>query len=116
METTSHGPKRFTLPTAAPQFAPSSWSQDRKEHHATVPDNIRKGGRITVDIRKGEQWRCQNQECRSQILVSTSSRAQGGSNPRCSCGEIMKKPYVRPELNTFEAAKAAHRSFEASAS
>lgn len=69
-----------------------------------------------MGIRKGEQWRCQNQECRSEILVSTSSRAQGGSNPRCSCGEIMKKRYVRPELNTFGAAKAAHRSFEASAS
>ena len=69
-----------------------------------------------MDIRKGEQWRCQNQECRSEILVSTSSHAQGGSNPRCSCGEIMKKPYVRPELITFETANVAHRSFAASAS
>jgi len=69
-----------------------------------------------VDIRKGEQWRCQNLECRSEILVSTSSRAQGGSNPRCSCGEIMKKPYARPELITFETTKVAHHSFEASAS
>src|SRR5437016_14061088 len=115
METTSHGPKRFTLPTAAPQFAPSSWSQDRKEHHATVPDNIRKGGRITVDIRKGEQWRCQNLECRSEILVRTSSRAQGRSNPRCSCGEIMKKPYARPEPITFEPTKVEHHSIQASA-
>src|SRR5213080_2752154 len=114
METTSHGPKRFTLPTAAPQFAPSSWSQDRKEHHATVPDNIRKGGRITVDIRKGEQWRCQNLECRSEILVSTSSRAQGGSNPRCSCGEIMKKPYAQPGLRSFESEVEARVKLEAS--
>jgi len=116
MDANSYGRKRFGHPTRAPQFAPSSWFHEHNEHHATVPDNIRKGGQIAVDIRKGEQWRCQNQECRSEILVSTSSRAQGGSNPRCSCGEIMKKPYVRPELNTFEAAKVPHRSFGASAS
>src|SRR2546421_6456181 len=116
MDAARHGANRFTHPTPARRMAPRSWFHEQKEHHTAVPGNIRKGGRITVDIRKGEQWRCQNQECRSQILVSTSSRAQGGSNPRCSCGEIMKKPYVRPELNTFEAAKAAHRSFEASAS
>jgi len=81
-----------------------------------MPDNFRKGDRVIVDIRKGERWRCQNPECRSEILVSTSSRVQGGSNPRCSCGEIMKKPYVRPELSTFESEGEAHAHFEASPS
>jgi len=37
------------------------------------------------------------------------------SNLRCSCGEIMKKSYVRPELSTFESEKQADRNFEASA-
>jgi len=69
-----------------------------------------------VDIRKGQRWRCQNPKCRSEIFVSTSSRVQGVSNLRCSCGEIMKKPYVRPGLNTFESAKEAHRNLAASPS
>ena len=97
-------------------LAPSSFLQEQRSHHTTMPDNIRKGGRITVDIRKGQRWRCQNPKCRSEIFVSTSSRAQGGSNLRCSCGEIMKKPYVRPGLNTFESAKKEHRSLGVSPS
>ena len=48
--------------------------------------------------------------------MSASSRVQGGSNLRCSCGEIMKKPYVRPGLNTFESGKEAHRNLAASPS
>ena len=70
---------------------------------------------MIVAIRKGQRWRCQNPGCRSEIFVTISSRAQGGSNPRCSCGEIMKKSYVRPELSTFESEKQPDRSFEASA-
>ncbi len=69
-----------------------------------------------MDIRKGQRWRCQNPKCRSEIFVSASSRVQGGSNLRCSCGEIMKKPYVRPGLNTFESAKEEHASLGASPS
>jgi hypothetical protein len=69
-----------------------------------------------VDIRKGQRWRCQNPKCRSEIFVNTSSRVQGGSNLRCSCGEIMKKPYVRPGLNTFESAKEERASLGASSS
>ena len=67
-------------------------------------------------IRKGERWLCQNPHCRSEILVTTSSRMQGGAKPRCSCGEFMKKAYVRPELSTFESAKHADRNFESSQS
>ena len=69
-----------------------------------------------MDIRKGQRWHCQNPKCRSEIFVSASSRVQGGSNLRCSCGEIMKKPYVRPGLNTFESAKEVHRNLAASPS
>jgi hypothetical protein len=63
-----------------------------------------------VDIRKGQRWRCQNPKCKSEIFVTSSSRAQDGSNPRCSCGEIMKMPYVRPELSTFESERRADRA------
>jgi hypothetical protein len=41
---------------------------------------------------------------------------QGGSKPRCSCGEFMKKAYVRPELSTFESANHTDRTFEPSQS
>ncbi len=67
-------------------------------------------------IRKGERWLCQNPLCRSEILVTISSRVPGGFKPRCSCGEFMKKAYVRPELSTFELAKQADRTFEPSQS
>jgi hypothetical protein len=68
-----------------------------------------------VAIRKGERWRCQNRECRSEIFVTISSRVQDGFKPRCSCGETMKKPYVRPELSTFESGKEVDRNFWVSA-
>ncbi len=67
-------------------------------------------------IRKGERWLCQNPRCRSEILVTISSRMPAGSKPRCSCGEFMKKAYVRPELSTFESANQADRDFEPSPS
>jgi len=67
-----------------------------------------------VDIQKGEQWRCQNPVCGSEILLTTSSRARGGSNPRCSCGEIMKKPYTQPGLRPFESEVEARVKLEAS--
>jgi hypothetical protein len=68
-----------------------------------------------LQIQKGERWRCQNWECRGEILVTISSGTQGGSNPRCSCGEAMKKPYVQPTLTTFESEKEGCNRFEASA-
>jgi hypothetical protein len=84
-------------------------------HQRTSPDNIRQGGRIILQIQKGERWRCQNWECGGEILVTISSRTQGGSNPRCSCGEAMKKPYVRPALTTFASQNEGCDRFEASA-
>ena len=67
-----------------------------------------------MDIRKGQRWHCQNPVCGSEILVTTSSRAQGGSNPRCSCGEIMKKPYAQPGLRSLESEVEARVKLEAS--
>src|SRR6267143_3061291 len=116
MDAIGHGRKRLRHPTLARQHIPSSWFHEQRRYLTTVPDHIRRGGRITVDIRKGQRWRCQNPGCRSEIFVSASSRAQGASNLRCSCGQIMKKPYVRPGLNTFESVKEPHPNLEASPS
>jgi len=53
-----------------------------------------------VELRKGERWRCQNRICQAEILVLASSESSDGTNPRCSCGQIMRKPYARPEIST----------------
>jgi len=53
-----------------------------------------------VEMRKGEQWRCQNRICQAEILVLASSELPEGTNPRCSCGQIMRKPYARPVIST----------------
>src|ERR1700686_1247922 len=116
MDEDNHGHFRFAASLPAPQFTPISRFAESKYRRAAIPDPIPSGGRIIVDILEGQRWRCLNQECRSEILVSTSSLAQGGSNPRCSCGEIMKKPYFQPELYKFESKMEAHRSFEESPS
>jgi hypothetical protein len=58
-----------------------------------------------VSIQKGERWLCQNNACGSEILVVESSILRNDENPRCSCGSIMKKPYVRPEVSAFQARK-----------
>ena len=68
-----------------------------------------------MQIQKGERWRCQDRNCRSEIFVTISSQIENGFNPRCSCGEIMKKPYVRPELIAFESEKEGCGRFETSA-
>lgn len=52
-----------------------------------------------MEIRKGERWRCQNQACGGVLFVLSSSQLSNGSNPRCSCGSVMKKPYRRPEVS-----------------
>jgi len=67
-----------------------------------------------VNIQKGERWRCQNEICGSEILVTRPSRSQGGSNLRCSCGEIMKKSYAQPGLRSFESEVEARVKLEAS--
>jgi hypothetical protein len=64
-----------------------------------------------VAIRKEERWRCQNPSCTSEILVMSSSEVEGGTNPRCSCGSLMRKPYVRPGMKTYPATEEARHRF-----
>ena len=63
-------------------------------------------------IHKGEQWRCINPACNGEIFVIVSSELEGGVNPRCSCGSVMKQPYSRPALKTYPATPEARRRVE----
>jgi hypothetical protein len=108
MDGGSYGRKLFVHPIPANRFPVS-------ETQGFALENTPERERIVQQIRKGERWRCQNRQCGSEIFVTESSHTQGGSNPRCSCGEVMKRPYIRPELNTFEQMKQISRGFNASA-
>jgi hypothetical protein len=57
---------------------------------------------------KDERWICQNDACGSEILVLQSSRLEG-DGPRCSCGSVMKKPYVKPETKTYDSGELLER-------
>ena len=54
-------------------------------------------------LEQGQLWRCINQACGAEIRVIECAGLAGGSNPRCSCGSIMKMPYSKPQLRHFEA-------------
>jgi hypothetical protein len=69
-----------------------------------------------VGIRKGEYWRCQNQVCQGEILVTASSALAEDRNPLCSCGSLMKKPYIRPALKSHPATGEITSRFEGPAS
>jgi hypothetical protein len=64
-----------------------------------------------MEIRKGERWRCQNPACQSEISVIASSEVVNGKNPRCSCGNPMKKPYVRPEMKMVPSTEESRHNF-----
>jgi hypothetical protein len=49
----------------------------------------------TVITRPGEIWNCTNPGCQGSVEVRSGTYAEG-SNPRCSCGGLMKKPYSSP--------------------
>jgi hypothetical protein len=42
-----------------------------------------------------ERWNCMNPACGCQVLVEIGGEVEG-RNPRCACGEIMKKRYTSP--------------------
>ena len=69
-----------------------------------------------MEIRKGERWRCQNEICQAEILVLASSELLEGINPRCSCGQIMRKPYARPEISTRPVSRELEQQSQSPAS
>lgn len=46
-------------------------------------------------LHAGERWHCTNLFCHCSILIETGT-SQEGTNPRCSCGAIMKKEFKSP--------------------
>lgn len=51
-----------------------------------------------------EKWRCVNPGCCAELIVTESSRLQDSKNPRCGCGEVMKRAYEKPALGRVVAA------------
>jgi len=49
---------------------------------------------------EGQVYRCQNRDCGCEVKVIKPS-IESNSNPRCSCGAVMKKPYKEPVLRTL---------------
>jgi hypothetical protein len=60
-------------------------------------------------LERGQVWRCINQACGAEIHVKEPSAITDGSNPRCSCGSMMKMPYSKPQLRRFEATEDVRR-------
>jgi hypothetical protein len=52
-------------------------------------------------MKSGKRWHCLNPACFCAVLVETSGALEG-SNPRCSCGSIMKKEYSPPVFRYLE--------------
>jgi hypothetical protein len=70
-------------------FAPSSVNASRKftafNQAAGIP---------IMAMKKNERYRCVNSKCRCEIeVVKDSSDATSVRNPRCACGQDMKKMY-----------------------
>jgi hypothetical protein len=55
---------------------------------------------------EGKVYRCQNRSCGCTVeVIKTSIHAD--SNPRCSCGAEMKKPYKKPLVRSLGVPVAA---------
>ena len=52
-------------------------------------------------LKQGQLWHCMNAACAAEIRVIRDAGLAEGSNPRCSCGSIMKMPYSKPRLRTY---------------
>lgn len=48
-----------------------------------------------------ERWLCVNPACGCQVIVEISGEIHG-QNPRCACGDIMKKRYAAPAFSYLE--------------
>jgi hypothetical protein len=86
------------------------FGERRRLHFSCGP--FTEGGPTSVAIRKGEQWNCINPACNGEVFVIASSEWEGGVNPRCSCGSVMKQPYSRPALKTYPATAEARKRVE----
>jgi hypothetical protein len=58
-------------------------------------------------LQKGQRWQCESRYCGSEFQVVASSEVECGINPRCSCGSMMRKISVAPQVKPSQAATAA---------
>jgi len=52
-------------------------------------------------LHSGERWLCSNRNCGCTIVVESGS-AQDGTNPRCSCGSVMKREFKPPVFSYLD--------------
>jgi hypothetical protein len=57
--------------------------------------------KASMNMKSGEHWHCTNPGCHCEVLVQSSGQIEG-SNPRCTCGSLMKKKYAPPHLRYLE--------------
>ena len=54
-----------------------------------------------MQMKTEDHWHCTNPACGCEVRVENSAIADG-TNPRCSCGAVMKKRYASPALTYLE--------------
>jgi hypothetical protein len=58
-------------------------------------------------LQKGQRWQCESRYCGCEFQVVASSEVECGINPRCSCGSMMKKIFVAPQVKPSHSVAAA---------
>ncbi|HXT27115.1 MAG TPA: hypothetical protein VN749_20035 [Candidatus Eisenbacteria bacterium] len=53
-------------------------------------------------FKQGQVWRCLNDACRAELMVTETGILAEGGNPRCCCGSMMKMPYAQPKIRSSE--------------
>jgi hypothetical protein len=61
---------------------------------------------MAISTLKGQRFICQNAECGCEMEVIKAPTEGVAANPRCGCGSVMKKPYVKPPVLTNPTLKA----------
>ena len=58
-------------------------------------------------LQKGQRWQCESRYCGSEFQVVASSEVECGINPRCTCGSMMQKISVAPQVKPSQVVAAA---------
>ena len=48
-------------------------------------------------MKPGDRWHCINPACGCEVLIQNNQSGEG-TNPRYTCGAVMKKKYASPVL------------------
>jgi len=54
-----------------------------------------------MTMNKGQRYRCQNPDCRCEVVVIEPSK-EAVLNPQCCCGGEMKKRYAKPTFKRLD--------------